>query len=90
MTLPNAFDSRRSPEESRGGSGLARPIQQWRAGSRGPGGEAVGVGKRRLRATGGHRRPKKGLSTSQDWSLAFPGTRASTSSPKQRASGVTY
>ena len=28
MTLPNAFDSRRSHEESRGGSGLARPMQQ--------------------------------------------------------------
>jgi hypothetical protein len=60
--------------------GLKLGANRWRAGSRGPGGEAVGVGKRRLRATGGHRRPKKGLSTSQDWSLAFPGTRASTSS----------
>ena len=62
--------------------GLKLGANRWRAGSRGPGGEAVGVGKRRLRATGGHRRPKKGLSTSQDWSLAFPGTRASTSSPQ--------
>ena len=59
--------------------GLKLGANRWRAGSRGPGGEAVGVGKRRLRATGGHRRPKKGLSTSQDWSLAFPGTRASAS-----------